>query len=67
MAGQPKSKQGAEMRTERTLIRWTKTETKRLTQARKKAGFAYESDFVRSLVERGVQEILADEPDAVAQ
>jgi hypothetical protein len=67
MAGQPKSKQGAEPRTERTLIRWTKTEAARVTRARKKMGFAYESDFIRSLVEPGIQEILADEPDIVAQ
>jgi hypothetical protein len=67
MAGRPKSEQGEEKREHRTVIRWTKTEKDRLTEARKKMGLAYEVDVVRILALRGLDAVLPEAGENVAE
>lgn len=67
MAGRPKSEQGEEKRECRTVIRWTKSEKDRLVAARKKMGLSYEVDVVRILALRGLDDILAEPQENVAE
>lgn len=67
MAGRPKSEQGEEKRTERTVVRWTETEKNLLAEGKKKMGVAFDVDVVRILTLRGLDSLLAEEQDDVAQ
>jgi hypothetical protein len=67
MAGRPKSEQSPEKREERIVARWTKSEKERIETARKKLGLRYEVDVVRILTLRGVDDLLAEEKENVAQ
>lgn len=51
MAGR-KRDPGAEVRDERTTVRWTKSELERLERAREALGIEYTTDFVRVLALR---------------
>lgn len=67
MAGRPKSEQGAEKREERTVVRWTKSEKNRLQRAKKEMGVPYDVDVVRLLTLRGLDSLLGEEQENVAQ
>jgi hypothetical protein len=67
MAGRPKSEQSDEKRSERTVVRWTATEKKRLEDAKKEMGLAFEVDVIRILTLRGLDSRLAEERENVAE
>jgi hypothetical protein len=67
MPGRPKSEQGAEKRTARTVVRWTKTEKDRLEAAMKEMGLSYEVDVVRIMTLRGLDSLLGAEAENVAE
>ncbi len=54
MAGR-KRPPGAEIRDERTSVRWTKSELARLEKARELLGIAYTADIVRLLTLRQLE------------
>lgn len=67
MPGRPKSEQGTEKRNERTVVRWTKTEKDRLEAAMKAMGLPYEVDVVRIMTLRGLDSLLGDMQENVAE
>ena len=67
MAGRKKSEQSDEKRNERTVVRWTKTEKDRLTKAQKAMGLPFEVDVVRILTLRGLDSMLGEQQENVAQ
>ncbi len=67
MAGRKKSEQGAEKRTERTVIRWTESEKRRLLEAKKEMDVPFDVDVVRILTLRGLDSLLGEEQENVAQ
>lgn len=67
MAGRPKSEQGDEKRDARMVVRWTESEKERLLKAKKELGVSYDVDVVRILTLRGLDSLLAEEQENVAQ
>lgn len=67
MAGRPKSEQTDEKRVHRTAVRWTESERDLLEAARKKLDVRYEVDVIRILTMDRVKELLAGEPQTVAE
>lgn len=67
MAGRKKSEQSDEKRNERTVVRWTKTEKDRLAKAQKAMGLPFEVDVVRILTLRGLDSMLGEQQENVAQ
>lgn len=67
MAGRPKSEQGDEKREERTVIRWTKSEKGRLRAGMTAMGVQHEVDVVRLLTLRGLDSLLVEEQENVAE
>lgn len=67
MAGRKKSEQSDEKRDQRTVVRWTQTEKDRLTEAQKAMGLPFEVDVVRILTLRGLDSMLGEQQENVAQ
>lgn len=67
MAGRKKSEQGTEKRVQRTVVRWTESEKKRLAEAKKAMNVPYDVDVVRILTLQGLDSLLGKEPENVAQ
>ena len=67
MPGRPKSEQGIEKRTARTVVRWTKTEKDRLEAAMREMGLSYEVDVVRIMTLRGLDSLLGEEQESMAE
>jgi hypothetical protein len=67
MAGRKKSEQGPEKREQRTVVRWTSSEKKRLAKAKESMGVPYDVDVVRILTLQGLDSLLGKEPENVAE
>jgi len=67
MAGRKKSEQGPEKREQRTVVRWTESEKKRLAKAKQTMGVPYDVDVVRILTLKGLDSLLGAEPENVAE
>jgi len=67
MAGRPKSEQGPEKRDERTVVRWTKSEKERLAKAKKEMDLPFDVDVIRILTLRGLDSLLGERQENVAQ
>lgn len=67
MAGRPRSEQGSEKREHRTVVRWTKSQRERLDEAKKKMGLPFDVDVVRFFTLQGLDELLGEERENVAE